>query len=177
MNMIAPVTESLGRARPRTSPKPKELPLDQILEGDCVAAMARLPDKSVDMIFADPPYNLQLGGDLFRPEGGRVDAVDDDWDKFDTFAAYDDFTRAWLAEARRILKDDGTHLGDRQLSQHLPRRRAAAGRGLLDPQRHRLAQVQPDAQFPRHPLHQRPRDADLVRQGRGQRATPSTIAR
>ena len=60
------------------------------------------------MIFADPPYNLQLGGDLFRPEGGRVDAVDDDWDKFDTFAAYDAFTRAWLKEARRILKPDGT---------------------------------------------------------------------
>ena len=60
------------------------------------------------MIFADPPYNLQLGGDLFRPEGGRVDAVDDDWDKFDSLAAYDDFTRDWLAEARRILKDDGT---------------------------------------------------------------------
>ena len=60
------------------------------------------------MIFADPPYNLQLGGDLFRPEGGRVDAVDDDWDKFDSLAAYDDFTRDWLEQARRILKDDGT---------------------------------------------------------------------
>ena len=70
--------------------------------------MARLPDKCVDMIFADPPYNLQLGGDLFRPEGGRVDAVDDDWDKFDSLAVYDEFTRDWLAEARRILKDDGT---------------------------------------------------------------------
>jgi modification methylase len=84
------------------------LPLDEIIQDDCVAAMARLPDKSVDMIFADPPYNLQLGGDLFRPEGGRVDAVDDAWDKFDTFEAYDRFTRAWLAEARRVLKDDGT---------------------------------------------------------------------
>ena len=70
--------------------------------------MAALPDCSVDMIFADPPYNLQLGGDLFRPEGGRVDAVDDEWDKFDTFEAYDKFTRAWLAEARRILKPNGT---------------------------------------------------------------------
>jgi modification methylase len=60
------------------------------------------------MIFADPPYNLQLGGDLFRPEGGLVDAVDDDWDKFDTFATYDAFTRAWLKQARRILKPDGT---------------------------------------------------------------------
>ncbi|HEY0627778.1 MAG TPA: site-specific DNA-methyltransferase [Sphingomicrobium sp.] len=107
--MIVPVTESLGRSRPLTSPrKAKELPLDTILEGDCIAEMAKLPDKSVDMIFADPPYNLQLGGDLFRPEGGKVDACDDEWDKFDSLATYDDFTREWLAEARRILKDNGT---------------------------------------------------------------------
>ena len=85
-----------------------DLPLDSIIEDDCIAAMARLPAASVDMVFADPPYNLQLGGDLFRPEGGLVDAVNDDWDKFDTFAAYDSFTRAWLKEARRILKPNGT---------------------------------------------------------------------
>jgi len=85
-----------------------DLPLDTIIMDDCIAAMASLPDACIDMIFADPPYNLQLGGDLFRPEGGRVDAVDNDWDKFDTFAAYDIFTAAWLAEARRILKPDGT---------------------------------------------------------------------
>ena len=84
------------------------LPLNRIIEDDCIAAMEALPAKSVDMIFADPPYNLQLGGDLFRPEGGRVDAVDDDWDKFDDFATYDRFTRRWLAAARRVLKDDGT---------------------------------------------------------------------
>jgi modification methylase len=60
------------------------------------------------MIFADPPYNLQLGGDLFRPEGGRVDAVDDEWDKFESLTTYDNFTRDWLEQARRILKDDGT---------------------------------------------------------------------
>ena len=108
MNMSVPVSESLGRSRPRTMSRAKDLPLDTILEGDCIAEMARLPDKSVDMIFADPPYNLQLGGDLFRPEGGKVDACDDEWDKFDSLAAYDDFTREWLAEARRILKDDGT---------------------------------------------------------------------
>jgi modification methylase len=87
---------------------PVDLPLGEILHDDCVAAMSLLPDGCVDMIFADPPYNLQLGGDLFRPEGGRVDAVDDDWDKFATFADYDAFTRAWLKEARRILKPDGT---------------------------------------------------------------------
>ena len=108
MNMILPLSESLGRSRPRTTSRQKDLPHDTILEGDCIAEMAKLPDKSVDMIFADPPYNLQLGGELFRPEGGKVDACDDDWDKFDSLAAYDDFTREWLAEARRILKDDGT---------------------------------------------------------------------
>ncbi|WP_260484539.1 site-specific DNA-methyltransferase [Sphingomicrobium flavum] len=83
-------------------------PLDRIIEGDCITAMAKMPDKSVDMIFADPPYNLQLGGDLLRPEGGKVDACDDEWDRFESFAVYDDFTRDWLAEARRILKDDGS---------------------------------------------------------------------
>jgi modification methylase len=84
------------------------LPVDTILRGDCVARMRELPAASVDLIFADPPYNLQLGGDLFRPEGGRVDAVDDAWDKFDSLAAYDRFTHAWLAEARRILKPNGS---------------------------------------------------------------------
>ncbi|HEX8256650.1 MAG TPA: site-specific DNA-methyltransferase [Allosphingosinicella sp.] len=93
--------------RPKAGPA-ADLPLERIIESDCIRAMAALPDDSIDMVFADPPYNLQLGGDLFRPEGGRVDAVDDDWDKFDTFEAYDSFTRAWLAEARRILKPDGT---------------------------------------------------------------------
>ena len=89
------VSERLS-AKDRGAAEGPELPLDSILEEDCVAAMAKLPAGSVDMIFADPPYNLQLGGNLFRPEGGLVDACDDDWDKFDTFAAYDDFTRAWL---------------------------------------------------------------------------------
>ncbi|MCZ4341055.1 site-specific DNA-methyltransferase [Sphingomonadaceae bacterium G21617-S1] len=70
--------------------------------------MRALPDRCVDMVFADPPYNLQLGGDLHRPDGSQVDAVDDDWDKFDSLAVYDRFTREWLREARRILKDDGT---------------------------------------------------------------------
>ncbi|MET0240323.1 MAG: site-specific DNA-methyltransferase [Sphingobium sp.] len=81
---------------------------DRLIRGDCIEVMRSLPDACIDMIFADPPYNLQLGGDLFRPEGGRVDAVTDEWDKFDTLAAYDAFTNAWLAEARRILKPNGT---------------------------------------------------------------------
>ena len=82
--------------------------LNSILAGDCVEQMLALPEASVDLIFADPPYNLQLGGDLARPDGSHVDAVTDDWDKFDSLAAYDRFSRDWLAEARRILKDDGT---------------------------------------------------------------------
>ncbi|MDZ4307203.1 site-specific DNA-methyltransferase [Allopontixanthobacter sp.] len=85
----------------------RRLPLGQILAGDCVAAMRSLPDNSVDCVFADPPYNLQLGGDLNRPDGSQVDAVTDHWDQFDSFAAYDAFTRDWLTEARRVLKPDG----------------------------------------------------------------------
>ena len=83
------------------------LPLNTILAGDCVAAMQSLPEASVDLVFADPPYNLQLRGDLHRPDNSRVDAVDDDWDRFSSFADYDAFTRAWLAEARRVLKPNG----------------------------------------------------------------------
>ncbi|MCB2047834.1 MAG: site-specific DNA-methyltransferase [Novosphingobium sp.] len=85
-----------------------ELPLGRIIPGDCIEAMRSLPDACVDMIFADPPYNLQLGGDLNRPDGSHVDAVTDHWDKFDSFAAYDRFTRDWLTEARRVLKRDGS---------------------------------------------------------------------
>jgi modification methylase len=87
---------------------PVELPLDSILQGDCVEMMRSLPAASVDMIFADPPYNLQLGGDLLRPDGSQVDAVDDDWDKFDSLATYDRFTHGWLKEAKRILKPGGS---------------------------------------------------------------------
>jgi len=91
------------------APVPRELlPLGRILEGDCIEAMRSLPDACVDMVFADPPYNLQLGGNLSRPDGSHVDAVTDAWDKFDSFAAYDAFTRAWLAEARRVLKPEGS---------------------------------------------------------------------
>ncbi|ADO43877.1 site-specific DNA-methyltransferase [Ketogulonicigenium vulgare] len=83
------------------------LPLDSIIAGDCIDAMRALPDASIDLIFADPPYNLQLKGELHRPDNSRVDAVDDHWDQFDSFAAYDAFSRAWLAEARRLLKPNG----------------------------------------------------------------------
>ncbi|MFQ3535273.1 MAG: DNA methyltransferase [Aggregatilineales bacterium] len=84
------------------------LPLNQILQGDCREVLYQLPEKSVDLIFADPPYNLQLQNTLLRPNLTEVDAVDDDWDRFDSFAAYDQFTREWLTACRRALKDTGT---------------------------------------------------------------------
>lgn len=85
----------------------RPLPLDQILAGDCVEIMNALPEGSVDLIFADPPYNLQLKGELHRPDNSRVNAVDDAWDQFASFAAYDKFTKAWLKAARRVLKPNG----------------------------------------------------------------------
>jgi modification methylase len=96
---------SLAELRPQPQ---KANWLDTIMKGDCVAAMDRLPEKSVDLVFADPPYNLQLNGDLHRPDQSKVDAVDDAWDQFDSFAAYDAFSRAWLLAARRVLKPNGT---------------------------------------------------------------------
>ena len=94
-------------ARQGLAKRGKALPLDRILAGDCIEVMNGLPEGSVDLIFADPPYNLQLKGTLHRPDNSRVDAVDDDWDRFDSFAVYDRFTRAWLKAARRLLKPDG----------------------------------------------------------------------
>ncbi len=114
MGVIDHVTAKEAKALKRTNDKKKDnaasenLPLGQILRGDCVEAMKSIPDATIDLIFADPPYNLQLGGDLQRPDGSQVDAVDDDWDKFDTFKIYDQFTKAWLKEARRILKPNGS---------------------------------------------------------------------
>ena len=80
----------------------------RVLAGDCVAEMAKIPASSVDLVFADPPYNLQLQGDLKRPDDSRVDAVNDEWDKFPSFGAYDDFTRAWLMACRRVMKPNAT---------------------------------------------------------------------
>ncbi len=80
----------------------------RIILGDCVAEMSKLQAGSVDLVFADPPYNLQLKGDLKRPDESHVDAVNDDWDKFDSFSAYDDFTRAWLLAARAAMKPSAT---------------------------------------------------------------------
>ena len=79
-----------------------------IMNGDCIEQIAALPDGCVDVVFADPPYNLQLAGELTRPNNSRVDGVDDDWDKFDDLHSYDEFTRAWLTEAHRAMSDNGT---------------------------------------------------------------------
>ncbi|OKL42517.1 site-specific DNA-methyltransferase [Pseudovibrio exalbescens] len=93
-------------AAPHTSTKPDWL--DTIIKGDCVAALEKLPANSVDLVFADPPYNLQLGGDLHRPDQSKVDACDDHWDQFASFQAYDAFTRAWLMAVKRVLKPNGS---------------------------------------------------------------------
>jgi modification methylase len=90
-----------------TTKQAAKLPLNQIIAGDCIEVMRSLPECSVDLIFADPPYNLQLRGDLHRPDNSKVDAVDDHWDQFSSFAVYDKFTRDWLSAARRILKPNG----------------------------------------------------------------------
>src|SRR3989337_1058147 len=84
------------------------LPLNRISQGDCIEVINSLPESSIDLIFADPPYNLQLQNELHRPNMTKVDAVTDKWDQFESFAAYDEFTRAWLTACKRILKETGT---------------------------------------------------------------------
>lgn len=101
MAAVLPLADLKRQVRPDTW-------IDSIIKGDCVSALEALPDHSVDAIFADPPYNLQLGGTLHRPDQSLVDAVDDDWDQFASFDAYDAFTRAWLLACRRVLKPNGT---------------------------------------------------------------------
>jgi modification methylase len=101
MAAVLPLADLRQQGRPATW-------LNTIIKGDCVAALEALPDHSIDAIFADPPYNLQLGGALHRPDQSLVDAVDDDWDQFASFQAYDAFTRAWLLACRRVLKPNGT---------------------------------------------------------------------
>ena len=96
------------RNRPPPTGGREALPLDEILQGDCVDVLSRLPQASVDMVFADPPYNLQLTQDLWRPNQTRVEGVDDAWDRFASFAEYDAFTRAWLSACRRVLKPTGS---------------------------------------------------------------------
>ncbi len=81
---------------------------NRIIVGDCLQELRRLPDNSVDLVFADPPYNLQLEKDLLRPNNTKVDGVDDAWDKFASFEDYDTFCRDWLTQCRRVLKPDGS---------------------------------------------------------------------
>src|SRR5215510_3702767 len=101
------MSQSMAKATAsKSSEGLRVLPFDTIIKGDCIAALNTLPAASVDMIFADPPYNLQLEGELHRPNNTKVDAVDDEWDKFADFASYDRFTEEWLKAARRILKDE-----------------------------------------------------------------------
>lgn len=85
----------------------KALAANRVIEGDCLCELRKLPSESVDLVFADPPYNLQLAGDLLRPNNTRVDGVDEDWDRFSSFEEYDRFSRDWLGECRRVLKRDG----------------------------------------------------------------------
>ena len=103
--MVASRRGALAEAPRATSPHHDP---HQILRGDCVAELGKLASASVDLVFADPPYNLQLQGDLKRPDNSHVDAVNDDWDKFSSYAAYDDFTRAWLLACRRVMKPNAT---------------------------------------------------------------------
>ncbi len=85
-----------------------EIQHDKILPGDCLEILPQLPGESADLIFADPPYNLQLRQELYRPDSSRVDAVDDGWDRFSSFEEYDRFTRDWLSACRRVLKPSGS---------------------------------------------------------------------
>src|SRR3954466_3130329 len=94
--------------KPPLSVLPKSLPLNEILLGDCIASLEKLPPESVDVVFADPPYNLQLEQALTRPDQSLVDAVDDGGDKFASFSDYDSFTRAWLGACRRVMKKNAT---------------------------------------------------------------------
>jgi modification methylase len=95
-------------AMPGPRPVPATLALDTLIVGDCLKEMARLPPECADLVFADPPYNLQLENTLSRPDQSLVDAVDDDWDKFASFSEYDNFTRSWLTAVRRLMKKDAT---------------------------------------------------------------------
>ena len=99
--------KSLSRTRKEHKVSEASLPINEIIVGDCVDLLRDFPAKSVDLIFADPPYNLQLRNELWRPNLTLVDAVDDQWDQFQSFQQYDDFTRLWLGECRRVLKDTG----------------------------------------------------------------------
>jgi tRNA1(Val) A37 N6-methylase TrmN6 len=143
---------SLDCSRHQENMKENGLPINQIIHGNCIQQLATLPEESVDLIFADPPYNLQLRNELWRPNLTLVDAVDDAWDQFSSFEAYDEFTLAWLKACKRVLKDSGTIwvIG----SYH-------------NIERHRVGKNQPHAQLQRCALRQCARNADLGQQAPG----------
>ena len=156
-----------GRPAPaaRMGVAPRQLPLDQVIVGDCVAALEALPPESVDLVFADPPYNLQLErrADPARPEPRRRGRR-----RLGQVRELLRLRRVHARLARRLPPGDEEErdpLGDRLLPQHLPGRREPSRPRLLDPQRRGLAQGQPDAELPRQAVHQRARDPDLGRQG------------
>ncbi|GHF24781.1 methyltransferase [Kordiimonas sediminis] len=102
-------SDKVKKAAPKTAKAGTiKLPLNKIVQGDCIEVMNSLPEKSVDVIFADPPYNMQLKDTLTRPDNSKVDGVHDAWDQFSSFGAYDHFTYEWLTAARRVLKDTGS---------------------------------------------------------------------
>jgi modification methylase len=106
---MAVVRSGASRRTPRFPPDTQSAaPVDRVLVGDCAAILESLPAHSIDLVFADPPYNLQLQNELKRPDDSKVDAVDDEWDQFESFGAYDEFTRTWLSACRRAMKPDAT---------------------------------------------------------------------
>lgn len=105
---VKPGKNNLLESHNALTPESIQLPINSILHGDCIDLLETLPAASADLVFADPPYNLQLRNDLYRPNLTKVNAVSDDWDKFPDFRTYDDFTRKWLTGCRRVLKDSGT---------------------------------------------------------------------
>ena len=129
-------------------------------------SFADLPEDSIDLIFADPPYNLQLEGELWRPNLTKVDAVDDDWDQFESFNQYDQFTREWLTACRRVLKPTGTLWVIGSYHNIYRVGKILQDLAVLGIERCGLGQSQSDAQFPRRTLYQRPRDHALGAKGK-----------
>jgi modification methylase len=105
---VTPLDEDAFNMSEAITNQKKDLPLNKIIKGNCIDSMISLPDNSIDVIFADPPYNLQLKNVLSRPDSSKVNGVTEDWDRFKSFEDYDQFTKGWMSEAQRILKPEGT---------------------------------------------------------------------
>jgi site-specific DNA-methyltransferase (adenine-specific)/modification methylase len=98
----------MPKRKPAKELKVNSISINEIIQGNCIEVLKSLPEKCIDLVFADPPYNLQLRNELLRPNQTLVDGVDDEWDQFENFTQYDAFTRSWLSECRRVLKDNGS---------------------------------------------------------------------